>query len=84
MKPRRPRCPGLRPGAPLAAQAVDPAKLAQPPTDSWPTYNGDYSGRRFSPLTKINTANINSLSLAWVYRMNTGAFGGGSSRPLRW
>ena len=21
---------------------------------SWPTYNGDYSGRRFSPLDKIN------------------------------
>jgi alcohol dehydrogenase (cytochrome c) len=62
----------------LLAQSVDPAKLGQAPTTSWPTYNGDHSGRRFSPLTKINTSNINSLSLAWVYRMNTGAGGGGS------
>src|SRR5215471_1984633 len=62
----------------LAAQGVNPAKLSQPPTDSWPTYNGDYSGRRFSPLTKINASNIQSLSLAWVYRMNTGPFGGGA------
>lgn len=34
----------------------------------WPTYNGDYSGRRYSPLSKINASNINSLSLAWVHR----------------
>ena len=30
-------------------------------TDSWPTYNGDYSGRRYSPLTKINTATVKQL-----------------------
>jgi len=49
---------------------VNPVKLASPPTDTWPTYNGDYSGRRFSPLTKINSSNISSLSLAFVYRAN--------------
>ncbi len=38
----------------------------------WPTYNGDYSGRRYSPLTKINAGNINSLTLAWVNRSNPG------------
>jgi alcohol dehydrogenase (cytochrome c) len=64
--------------AAMVAQNLDPAKLSHPPTTSWPTYNGDYSGRRFSPLTKINPSNIQSLSLAWVYRMNTGPFGGGS------
>ena len=26
----------------LAAQPLDPAKLRQLPTDTWPTYNGDY------------------------------------------
>ena len=30
------------------------AQIEKPATDAWPTYNGDYSGRRFSPLTKIN------------------------------
>src|SRR6516164_2975503 len=48
--------------------ALSPAKLLAPPTDSWPTYNGDYSGRRYSTLSKINVDNINSLSLAWVFR----------------
>jgi len=57
---------------------LDPAKLSQPPTDSWPTYNGDYSGRRFSPLKKINDANVKSLSLAWVHGIDAGndRFGG--------
>jgi alcohol dehydrogenase (cytochrome c) len=58
--------------ASLFSQGLDPAKLGQPPTDSWPTYNGDYSGRRFSTLSKINTQNIGSLSLAWVYRLDPG------------
>ena len=58
----------------LAQGALDPAKLAKQPTDSWPTYSGDYTGQRFSPLKKINSANVQNLSLAWLYRINlTGA-----------
>ncbi|HEX8764576.1 MAG TPA: acido-empty-quinoprotein group A [Candidatus Acidoferrum sp.] len=54
--------------APLAAaQGLDPAALLKPATNTWPTYNGDYSGRRFSPLDQINSTNINSLTLAWIY-----------------
>jgi alcohol dehydrogenase (cytochrome c) len=59
---------------PLAAvgQMLDPALLLKPPTDAWPTYNGDYSGRRFSTLTQINQATIKNLNLAWIYRANSG------------
>jgi alcohol dehydrogenase (cytochrome c) len=56
-----------------AQSGLDPAKLLKPGTDSWPSYNGDYTGRRFSTLTKINDGNIGALSLAWVYRLNPGA-----------
>ena len=59
-------------GITLAAQravGLDPAKLLNPGTDSWPTYNGDYSGRRYSPLAQINTANVKALSLAWIYQI---------------
>jgi len=60
---------------PLAAQAqgLNPADLLKPPVDSWPTYNGDYSGRRFSPLKQINAANVHTLSLAWATRFSAGA-----------
>jgi alcohol dehydrogenase (cytochrome c) len=58
----------------LSAQSgVDQKKLSNPGTDSWPSYNGDYTGRRFSPLDKINAANVKALSLAWVYRLNPGS-----------
>jgi alcohol dehydrogenase (cytochrome c) len=55
---------------------VDPAKFTQPPTDSWPTYNGDYSGRRFSPLTRITSSNVHALSLGWTFRLPAGVGGG--------
>ncbi len=48
----------------LAGQSLDPAKLLKLPTDTWPTYNGDYSGRRFSPLTQIDDSNVRSMTLA--------------------
>lgn len=54
---------------------LNPAKLLQLPTDTWPTYNGDYSGRRFSPLNQINAGNIQNLGLAWVYRLDAGPGG---------
>jgi acido-empty-quinoprotein group A len=59
------------------AQLLDPQKLLEAePTDTWPTYNGDYSGRRFSPLTQIHSANVSSLALSWMYRVKV-------STPLR-
>jgi acido-empty-quinoprotein group A len=48
---------------------------AQIPTDSWPTYHGDYTGRRYSTLKQINTTNVKGLTLAWVYRVNTSRAG---------
>ena len=47
----------------LLAQA--PSDLLKPLKDDWPTYNGDYSGRRYSALKAINTNTVKHLSLAW-------------------
>ena len=52
------------------AQGLDPAALLKQPVNEWPTYNGDYSGRRFSPLTEINSSNVHELSLAWAARFS--------------
>ena len=46
---------------------------------SWPTFNGDYSGRRFSPLTQINQGNVKSLKLAWAFQTHAAAL---KSTPL--
>jgi acido-empty-quinoprotein group A len=49
-------------------QGLDPEAMLRPPTDTWPTYNGDYSGRRYSTLDQINAGNVHSLTLGWVFR----------------
>ncbi len=51
--------------------AMTASLCAQPPmsTDSWPTYFGDFTGRRYSTLSKINAGNVTSLTLAWMYRI---------------
>lgn len=49
-----------------AQEGLDPAMLTTARTDAWPTFNGDYSGRRYSTLTDITTTNVKSLSLAWT------------------
>jgi alcohol dehydrogenase (cytochrome c) len=60
----------------LAAQGqegLDPATLGKPLADSWPTYSGDYSGRRYSALDQINPATVKSLGLAWTAELKAGA-----------
>jgi alcohol dehydrogenase (cytochrome c) len=52
---------------------VAPSELLKPLKDSWPTYNGDYTGRRFSALEAINTSTVKNLSLAWSVRFTPGA-----------
>ena len=50
----------------LSAQGkgLDPAELLKPLADSWTTYNGDYSGKRFSSLTQITRQTVKHLTLA--------------------
>jgi alcohol dehydrogenase (cytochrome c) len=63
----------------LQAQGLDPALIAKPTADMWPTYNGDYSGRRYSPLKQINAGNIKSLTLGWAFESDSAAI---KSTPL--
>jgi hypothetical protein len=39
--------------------------------DDWPSYNGDYSGRRFSSLTQITPQNAAHLQAQWVFHTKT-------------
>jgi alcohol dehydrogenase (cytochrome c) len=41
--------------------------MAQPVGDNWPSYNGDYTGRRYSRLLEINTSNVAQLRAVWVF-----------------
>jgi alcohol dehydrogenase (cytochrome c) len=52
----------------LLALSLAVAAQVQPPVDSWPTYHGEYSGRRHSTLTEITPANIDRLTQVWRFQ----------------
>src|SRR5215510_1996403 len=65
----------------VAAQGLEPALIQKPLGESWPTYSGDYTGRRYSSLTQINQTNVKNLSLAWMRRLTNGPGPGGPRLP---
>ena len=54
----------------VLAQGPTERQLLHPRADTWPTYYGDYTGRRFSPIAQINTKNAPMLTLAWAFQTN--------------
>ena len=40
---------------------------ASPNGKNWTSYNGDYSGQRYSSLSNINTTNVSHLRAAWIF-----------------
>jgi alcohol dehydrogenase (cytochrome c) len=66
--------------ASLAEDAgVNPEDLLKQLYGEWPTYNGDYSGRRYSGLAQINKDNVQRLTLAWILQSESVAI---KSTPL--
>src|ERR1700741_1131593 len=41
--------------------------LTIPVGENWPSYNGDYTGQRYSSLQEITVANVDQLQAAWVF-----------------
>jgi alcohol dehydrogenase (cytochrome c) len=68
-----------QPLSPVQQGGLDPAALLAPLGNDWPTYSGDYSGRRYSSLTEINQTTVKNLGLAWVARLTGGLPGGGGA-----
>jgi alcohol dehydrogenase (cytochrome c) len=51
---------------------VVPAQLnVMPVGENWLSYNGDFSGRRYSGLSQINVANVEELRAQWVFRADS-------------
>jgi alcohol dehydrogenase (cytochrome c) len=65
---------------PLLAQGLNPATILNPPPDSWPSYHGDYTGKRHSVLTQITPDNVQQMGLAWAFQ--TGQSDALKSSPL--
>src|ERR1700694_5601961 len=66
-------------------QGLAPSQILKPLAESWTSYSGDYSGKRYSSLTQVNQSNVKNLTLAWVSKVaggpGAGAGRGGPSGP---
>jgi alcohol dehydrogenase (cytochrome c) len=45
--------------------------VARPRPGTWPTYHGNQSGNRFSPLDQINAGNVQRLAPAWMFTIRS-------------
>ena len=58
----------ISPASTAVAIDVKPAELLRkPPLSNWLSYNGDYTGQRYSELQEITTKNVASLRAQWVF-----------------
>jgi len=57
-------------------QGITHEQLLKPLGESWLTYSGDYTGKRYSSLKQINDATVKHLSLAWISTTTAGPGGG--------
>lgn len=62
--------------------SLDPNLIGKPPINSWTTFNGDYSGQRFSTLSQITPANVNRLTLQWQYKITSVGAQRGAPMPI--
>jgi PQQ-dependent dehydrogenase (methanol/ethanol family) len=66
------RLTGIEPQTPVAnessvAHNIDFARIRNPRAGDWLTYNGNLSGNRYSDLSQINAANIDKLTVKWMF-----------------
>jgi PQQ-dependent dehydrogenase (methanol/ethanol family) len=62
------REPSTKPPDELGA-GVSFAEIARPRPGAWPTYHGNESGNRFSPLDQINAGNVVRLAPRWMFTL---------------
>ena len=62
--------------------SLDPATIGKPAVTNWPTFNGDYTGQRYSTLTQIGPENVNRLTQAWVFKIASVGAQRGAPAPV--
>ena len=67
----------------LAADvSLDPKLIGKTPVTSWTTFNGDYTGQRYSTLTEINSTNVNKLQTDWTFKITSVGAQRGAPEPI--
>ena len=62
--------------------SVDPKAIGEAPVNDWTTFNGDYSGQRYSTLTQITPTNVSQLARQWIYKIAVDGTGARAPNPV--
>jgi PQQ-dependent dehydrogenase (methanol/ethanol family) len=62
---------GLIVRPPIASKPTRRITWGAPKAGDWLTYNGNDSANRYSPLKEVNTANVASLKLKWIFPIDS-------------
>jgi alcohol dehydrogenase (cytochrome c) len=62
--------PAATVSAPTTIDVTPEMLQAAPVADNWPSYNGDYTGQRFSQLADITAGNVHRLAAQWMFHSN--------------
>jgi quinoprotein glucose dehydrogenase len=79
------RRPTLTVALPDAVGGSVTSPYVGPANGEWPEYGGTLAGTRFSPLTQLDSHNVDKLELAWSYRtgvVQKGETSGMEATPL--
>jgi acido-empty-quinoprotein group A len=49
--------------------SLDPKLIGKTPIAGWTTFNGDYTGQRYSTLTEISAENIGKIDAQWTHKI---------------
>jgi len=62
--------------------SLDPSVIGNTPIDSWTTFNGDYTGQRYSTLTQITPENVGKLAQQWMFKITSVGAQRGAPEPI--
>jgi len=62
--------------------SLDPKVIGKTPIDSWTTFNGDYTGQRYSTLTEISPANVDKIAAQWTFKIDSVGAQRGAPEPV--
>ncbi len=55
-------------------RALPPADIIHPKPDGWPTFSGDYTGRRYRPLKPSDSDNVKKISRSRGWPTSSGGY----------
>jgi acido-empty-quinoprotein group A len=61
---------------------LDPKDIGKTPINSWNTFNGDYTGQRYSTLTQIAPGNIDKIAAEWTFKITAVGAQRGAPEPI--